>query len=216
MKCLNCLGICCLMILSWVVTGQADTAYYSFENVLLDDGTQMTGIFSWTYPADDFENGAGEFIVLDIPHTLHDESDLKATIDATQSIEITFTNNVHDDGVDITLVLERSLSPTNSSPLVLVEPIPGEGGESKYEIGGNGFHTGLFESGSIVPTNSTLGISTTTSGVAVLSWEPGFPGCVLQETSNLVSNWVNSVSGVTNPVTVPVTSPAMFYRVVTP
>jgi hypothetical protein len=208
MRCRDYLGICCLMILSWVVIGQAETVYYALENVLLEDNAQMTGIFSWTYEVGDFENGEGEFIFLDIPE--HDENDLGITFDIRSSIEITLTNNLDSDGLDISLVLEQPLTPTTSSLLTLGV------GESKYDIGGDGFYTGLFISGSIVPTNSTLGISTTTSGVAVLSWEPGFPGGVLQETSNLASNWGNSVSGVTNPATVPVTSPAMFYRVVTP
>ncbi len=156
----------------------AKTVYYTLDNVMLDDGTQMTGVFSWSF-TNDFEKGSGQFIALDIPWTSHDESDLFANIDVTKTIEITLTNNVHDDGVDIKLVLEQPLTPTTSSLLVLEELVPGEGGESKYEIGGNGFHTGQFLSGSIAPINATLSISTPSSGGASLSWEPDFPGYVL-------------------------------------
>lgn len=55
--------------------------------------------------------------------------------------EITLAGSVHDDGVDISLFLAQPLTPASGSPLDL--------DLSKYEIGGNGFHTGLFVSGSI-------------------------------------------------------------------
>ena len=50
-------------------------------------------------------------------------------------------------------------------------------------------------------------------GQATISWTPATPGFVLQETPGLApSNWVNSASGATNPVTVPATGPSKFYR----
>ena len=50
-------------------------------------------------------------------------------------------------------------------------------------------------------------------GQATISWTPATPGFVLQETLSLApSNWVNSASGATNPVTVPATVPSKFYR----
>jgi hypothetical protein len=50
-----------------------------------------------------------------------------------------------------------------------------------------------------------------------LSWSPATPGWVLQENLNLATtNWVNSVSGATNPVTVPATAPTKFYRLFKP
>jgi len=119
----------------------ADTLIYTLDNVFLDDNTQMTGTFSWTFDTGDFENGAGLFISLDIPHTTHDHHDLSATFDVGKTIEITFGGNVHDDGVDISLVLLKALTPTTSSAINLVD--------SKYEIGGNGFHDGFFKSGDI-------------------------------------------------------------------
>ncbi len=38
------------------INAQAATAYYTLDNVFLQDGTQMTGTVSWTYPVDDFAN----------------------------------------------------------------------------------------------------------------------------------------------------------------
>lgn len=125
----------------------AEVVNYSLENVILDDNNaQMTGIFSWTFDAGDFENGVGVFTSLFIPFTEHGHTDLDAAFDIGKSIEITLDGSVHDDGVDITLFLMQPLTPTTSS-LVNHET-------SKYEIGGNGFHTGKFLSGgSVSPTS---------------------------------------------------------------
>jgi hypothetical protein len=123
----------------------AETVIYTLDNVILDDNNApMSGTFSWTYSAGDFENGVGVFTFLDIPFTIHDHTDLDATFDIGNSIEITLAGSVHDDGVDITLFLLQPLTPTTSASVDLVR--------SKYEIGGNGFHTGLFLSGSVSPT----------------------------------------------------------------
>jgi len=45
-----------------------------------------------------------------------------------------------------------------------------------------------------------------------ISWVPADPGWMLQENFNLQSNWVDSASGSTNPVSIPATEAAMFYR----
>jgi len=136
-----------LFILCIVATANAHaaTVIYTLDNVILDDATQITGAFSWTYDVDDFENGSGQFTSLYIPWTSHNHTDLTATFDIGSSIEITLEGSVHDDGVDISLVLAQPLTPTTSSLLTIGE------GESKYEIGGNGFHTGLIQSGTISP-----------------------------------------------------------------
>ena len=138
------------VIFSFVVlasfNAHAEVVNYRLENVVLDDGTQMYGEFSWTYDIGDFENGVGQFTYLEIPHTSHNHTDLNATIDVGQSIEITLPGSTHDDGVDITLFLETPLTPTTSALLDLVR--------SKYEIGGNGFHDGFFLSGSVSPVVS--------------------------------------------------------------
>ncbi len=138
-----CFAILYGFLLSAASAVQADTLSYTLDNVILDDGTQMTGTFSWTYAAGDFENGAGQFTELDIPWTTHNQDDLDAAFDIGGSIEITLEGSVHDDGVDITLFLEQSLTPTTGTPIDLVR--------SKYEIGGNGFHDGVFLGGTILP-----------------------------------------------------------------
>lgn len=184
---------------------QAETVYYTLDNVILDDQTQMTGIFSWTYATGNFENGDGQFISLFIPNSSHDQDDLIATIEPSQ-IEITFDGNAHGDGVDIKLVLEPELM-LNSTSLIKTNTT-----ESKYSIGGDGFYDGFFLSGSIAPTNTTLSMVADSSGFVLSWWEPDLPGHVLQETPNLSTNWMDSASGNTNPVVVPATAPAMFYR----
>jgi hypothetical protein len=150
-------SICFWMICGFVVmaasNAHADVVYYKLDNVILDDSTQLTGTFSWTFTGD-FDSGVGEFISLDIPWTDHNHADTVATIDATESIEITFEGNVHDDGIDIMLVLQQPLTSTTSSLINLAET------ESKYSIGGNGFHDGFFDSGNIllIPEPCSLGL----------------------------------------------------------
>jgi len=48
-------------------SAHANAVNYLLDNVILDDDTQMSGTFSWTYDAGDFENGIGQFNSLDIP-----------------------------------------------------------------------------------------------------------------------------------------------------
>jgi len=81
--------------------------------------------------------------------------------------------------------------------------------------GGNYSLTGGFWALYAVQTPGapTLNIVPATPGHATVSWTPDAPGWVLQETLNLSStNWMNSASGSTNPVVVPVNSAAKFYR----
>jgi hypothetical protein len=140
----------------------AAVAHYTLNDVILDDNNaQMTGTFSWTFDVGDFENGVGQFTFLDIPYTSHDHTDLDAVFDIGSSIEITLAGSVHDDGVDITLFLLQPLTPTTTSSIDLVR--------SKYEIGGNGFHDGLFLSGSISPTTLTPVPSISLPGLLVLA-----------------------------------------------
>ena len=145
-----CFWMICGFIFVAAFNAHAATVNYTLENVILDDNTQMTGTFSWTFDKGDFENGVGQFTFLEVPHTLHDHTDLNATIDVGQSIEITLPGSTHDDGVDITLVLLQALTPTTSSSINLIL--------SKYEIGGNGFHDGLFLSGLISPATDGDGV----------------------------------------------------------
>jgi hypothetical protein len=64
-----------------------------------------------------------------------------------------------------------------------------------------------------MPGAPALYITNTAPGWATLWWSPPTPGFVLQETPSLsTTNWVYSPSGATNPVVVPATLPAKFYR----
>ena len=139
----TCFRVICSLFFMMASAAHADTVTYMLDNVILDDHTQMTGTFLWTYDTGDFENGVGQFTSLDVPHTSHDHTDLNASFDIGKSIEITLVGSTHDDGVDITLVVSQPLTPTTSSLLDLAQ--------SKFEIGGNGFHTGVFLSGRISP-----------------------------------------------------------------
>ncbi len=193
-----------------VLCAQAETILYTLENVILDDGTQMTGIFSWVYTPGDFENGIGTFHSLSIPWTTHDQDDLIATIEPSQ-IEITFDGNVHGDGVDIKLVLEELLMPGASSLINTNHT------ESKYSIGGDKFHDGFFLGGSISPVEIILSMPEASSNQITFAWALDVPGLVLQQNPNLLStNWVNAASGTTNPAVISTTAPTMFYRVVMP
>ncbi len=59
----------------------------------------------------------------------------------------------------------------------------------------------------------TLMIAPATPGNVTISWSPATPGFVLQQTSVLSpSNWTNSPSGATNPITLSATNAAKFYR----
>ena len=59
----------------------------------------------------------------------------------------------------------------------------------------------------------TLTIVPAAPGQATVSWSPATPGWVFQENLNLATtNWVNSVSGATNPVVVPASQPRKFFR----
>lgn len=59
----------------------------------------------------------------------------------------------------------------------------------------------------------TISIVLSGPGQVRVSWTPNTPGFVLQETGGLSpANWVNSPSGAVNPVIVPATLPAKFYR----
>ncbi len=204
---------CCRRIVCLIQMGvpgaHAETVYYSLDRVLLDDGTQMTGIFAWDYAPGDFENGSGHFLSLDIPWTSHNQDDLDAVFDLGSSIEITLAGSVHDDGVDITLFLSDPLTPTTSSPIDRVR--------SRYEIGGNGFHDGFFLGGRISPVAVALRIARDSQGFLTISWEPDLPGYVLQETPSLaVPNWTNTADGGTNPSVIPATGPGKFYRLMKP
>ena len=54
-------------------------------------------------------------------------------------------------------------------------------------------------------------------GQTIISWTPATPGFQLQETLSLSPViWTNAPSGATNPITLPSTGAAKFYRVIQP
>jgi hypothetical protein len=64
-----------------------------------------------------------------------------------------------------------------------------------------------------IPATPTLEIVPAAPGQVTISWSPASPDYRLQETLEVSSTtWSNSPSGTTNPVTVPITLPAKYYR----
>lgn len=67
------------------------------------------------------------------------------------------------------------------------------------------------------PEAPVLTIAPGVAAQATISWTPNTPGFVLQESASLSpASWTNSPSGASNPVTVPATLPATFYRLFKP
>lgn len=132
-----------IIFLAAVSGVQAASVSYTFDNIVLDNGEQLTGAFEWTYVEGDFENGSGLFSDLFIPGNLFPLSDLNTTFDIGKSIEITLNANLDSAGVDITLFFLQGLTPDQGSEIDL--------DRSKFNVGGGGF-SNSFVSGSIIPT----------------------------------------------------------------
>lgn len=138
----------CLAFIMSVGAVQAETVSYILEDVFLVDGSQMTGVFDWTYTDGDFEGGSGVFTALEIPWRPGgtapplEQAGMVLTIENKQ-IEISLDGNFHDYGLDISLKFVQPLSTTQSSLIDL--------DTSSYECCGNGFKDQRFSSGSIIP-----------------------------------------------------------------
>ena len=130
------------MFLTPITNAHATSVNYTLDNIFLNSTSQMTGTFEWTYDEGDFENGTGLFSELFIPLTTHTLEDLNITFDIKKSIEFTLIDNLDSDGVDISLVFEQALTPTQSTLLDL--------GASKWALGGTGVNN-VFVSGDISP-----------------------------------------------------------------
>ena len=146
------LAIVLLQVIMYVGTTHAATASYTLEDVILEDLTQITGTFDWTYAIGDFEGGSGVFTTLEIPWRPGgsvpplEQEGMVFTIEDKQ-IEISLDGNYHDFGLDIILKFPLNpLSPTESSPID-TDPLTG----SFFECCGNGFKDQPFISGSISP-----------------------------------------------------------------
>lgn len=141
-----CFGAVLSMLLVASIA-HSDTAIYTLDDLLLDNGNQITGTFVWTFAVDDFEGGSGEFTALEIPYTIYSLADDNLSIDIQSgSIEISGNGDYHDAGLDITLVLSQPFSLTQSAPIDL--------GLSFFECCGNGFQDQFFQSGSISPSSN--------------------------------------------------------------
>lgn len=130
-------------------TCYATTIKYSLDNVIQDNGLQMTGNFHWTYAEGDFENGNGVFTDLYIPKSRATIDEFTITFDINKSIEFSLTANIHSRGVDITLFLLDPLSSPHGAALDL--------SRSKYEIAGGG--RGSYKSGAILPSTAPISIT---------------------------------------------------------
>jgi hypothetical protein len=121
---------------------------YTLDNLMMlddvvgDEGEQITGSFIWEYVEGDFAGGSGQFTDLTIPGYGTDITALTINIDMQAVIEISLAVNVHNNGVSINLDLLQPLSLTVPSPINL--------DTSKYEIE-IGARAGVFVSGTISP-----------------------------------------------------------------
>ena len=120
----------------------SDTATFTLNNLILEDGEQITGKFTWEFTADDFEGGSGTFTELQIPHTNYSlaEDNLSIGIE-TSFIEISGNGDFHDEGLDITIRLLEPFTTSQSAQLDV--------SQSFFECCGNGFEDQPFTSGSI-------------------------------------------------------------------
>lgn len=133
----------CFLITMSLGTAQATVVNYSLNNVIQSNGQQMTGSFQWTYDEGDFENGSGVFSELFIPGHGTDIDALTINFDVGKSIEFSLTANVHGGGVNVSLFLLSSLTPTQTT---FLDP-----SRSSYEIESGG-SKGSFVSGNISPS----------------------------------------------------------------
>ena len=149
-------AICSLGCMS-ALNAHAATASYTLENVWQSNGQQMTGAFSWTYTADDFENGVGVFSEIYVPGWGTDLTGLVITIDAS-SIEVSLLQNLDSTNVGVTLKLIEPLTPTTGSLVDLTT--------SKWEDFDGANHP--FISGSVKPSVVPLPAAAWLFGSALL------------------------------------------------
>ncbi|NNF43564.1 MAG: hypothetical protein HKN62_11065 [Phycisphaerales bacterium] len=171
-----------LAALTPAAVAQAAVLTYVLDDVwLLPDishpggaAAPMSGSFTWTYEEGDFENGAGEFVELDVPW-FPDDIELAATIELT-SIEITLPGKYHDLGVDVTMRLLDPLALDQSSPIDTIF--------SAFEIEQGITRKGHFISGAIVPVVDQCvadldgdGVVAFTDLLSILATWGSCPGC---------------------------------------
>ncbi|VAW50970.1 hypothetical protein MNBD_GAMMA05-2544 [hydrothermal vent metagenome] len=151
-----------------ISNSRADSVDYILDNVVMTNSLTITGIFTWTYPTGDFENGSGTFSDLTIPGYGSDLTGLNITIDLT-SIEFSLKANLDNKSLDIVLRLLTPLLPTQSSVMDISQDSLGNYA-SKYDLIGYVGYTGAvggFTSGSITPLPTMLGDLNSDSNINV-------------------------------------------------
>ena len=161
-----------VLLFSWLAaimsvgSVQASVVSYTLDDIFLEDGTQITGAFDWTYKIGDFEGGSGVFTALEIPWQPNgatpplEQEGMVLTIENKQ-IEISLDGNFHDYGLDISLKFVQALSPTQSSLINL--------NTSFFECCGNGFKDQPFIKGSISPVPIPAALPLFAGGLSLLS-----------------------------------------------
>lgn len=147
------IAVCQIMLISTLAIActsiaRAATANYTLENILTNEGDPFTGAFQWEYTEGDFENGIGTFTELILPGHGSNINELNITFDIGSSIEFSLAANLHNEGVDVTLFLVDSLTPTSGADI--------DTDRSKWGLGGgfNGSPTsGTYVSGHIAPVS---------------------------------------------------------------
>ena len=147
-------GVLIFVLLSTLMLGnaRADSVSYILDDVVMTNGDTITGVFEWTYPTGDFENGTGLFSQITIPGYGSDLTGLNITIDLT-SIEISLAANLNDKSLDIILRLLNPLSATQASVMDISQDAAGNYA-SKYDLIGFVGYSGAvggFVSGQISP-----------------------------------------------------------------
>ncbi|NOQ90680.1 MAG: VPLPA-CTERM sorting domain-containing protein [Gammaproteobacteria bacterium] len=132
----------CIAAMMFISSATAATVDYTLDNIMQNNGEQLTGTFQWTYTEDDFENGEGLFTELYIPGYGSDITGLTINFDIAKSIEFSLTANLHSLGVNVSLFLLDPLTPTTSAFI--------DTSRSTYEVE-SGARRGGFVSGSITP-----------------------------------------------------------------
>ena len=136
-KLLATLIIVCMMAISY--HANAATVHYTFDNIVQDDGRQMTGLFKWDYNEGFFEAGTATLLEVNIPGYGTNVDLLAYTIDTT-SVEITYNSEVHNINVGIHLKFDPFTS-TSGTPLYLTGA-----DASKWE---DVINKGFYDSGAI-------------------------------------------------------------------
>lgn len=171
-----------LFALAPTALAQTTTVTYDLDDVwLLPDISHpgaparlMTGSFTWTFSPDDFENGSGQFLAVDIPWYGTDLQGLDVTFNV-DSIELTLAANLHDHGLDITIRFLQDLSPAAAAA---IDPIL-----SSFDVEVGISHKGHIVSGSAVPR----GLYTEYCGPAQAN-STGSPGAARALGSSLVAD----------------------------